>query len=103
MIQSSFLFENTNLEDKMTKLTSSIDICVVSSNLHEIHDTVSDGHVDIFALQQDVRTYAGNLIYAVRLQVNVRDRDRLKKSFSALLHCSEKTIRKWVDEREKVT
>ena len=28
----------------------------------------------VLALQQDVRTYAGNLIYDVRLQVNVRDR-----------------------------
>ena len=28
----------------------------------------------VLALQQDVRTYAGNLIYGVRLQVNVRDR-----------------------------
>ena len=41
MIQSGFLFANiTNLEDKMTKLTSSISICFVSSNLYEIHETV---------------------------------------------------------------
>ena len=36
----------------------------------------------LFALQQDVRTYAGNLIYGVRLQADVRDR-LAKKSFSA--------------------
>ena len=46
----------------------------------------------LLALQQDVRTYAGNLIYGVRLQVNVGD--RFKKSFSALLHCSEKKLKK---------
>ena len=45
MTQSSFLFGNfTNLEDKTTKLTSSMGICSVSSNLYEIHETVSDGH-----------------------------------------------------------
>ena len=37
MIQSSFLFvNNTILEDKMAKLTSSIGICFVSSKLYEI-------------------------------------------------------------------
>ena len=47
MIQSSFLFANnifTNLEDKLTKLTSSIGICFASFNLYEIQETVSDGH-----------------------------------------------------------
>ena len=45
MIQSSFLFANiANLIDKMTKLTSSIGICFASSNMYEIHETVSDGH-----------------------------------------------------------
>ena len=28
----------------------------------------------LFALQQDMRTYAGNSIYVLRLQVNVGDR-----------------------------
>ena len=28
----------------------------------------------LLALQQDVRTYAGNLVYGVRLQVKVGDR-----------------------------
>ena len=44
MIQSSFLFANiTNLEEgKIIKLTSST--CFLSSNLYEIHETVSNGH-----------------------------------------------------------
>ena len=45
MIQSGLLFANiTNVEDKLTKLTSSIGICFVSSNLYEIYETMSDGH-----------------------------------------------------------
>ena len=45
----------------------------------------------LLALQQDVRKYAGNLIYGVRLQVNVMwEIDWLKISLSALLHCSGK-------------
>ena len=45
MIQSSFLFANiTNLKQKVTELTSSINISFVSANLCEIHETVSDGH-----------------------------------------------------------
>ena len=36
----------------------------------------------LLALQQDVRTYAGNLIYGVRLQVN-GEINSLNKSFSA--------------------
>ena len=56
MMQSSFLFASiTNLEDKMTKLTSSIDICYV-------------------------HTYEGNLTYGARLQMNVRD-ELAKKVF----------------------
>ena len=42
MIQSGFLFANIN--NKMTKLTSSIGIGFVSSNLYQIHENVSDGH-----------------------------------------------------------
>ena len=42
MIQSSFLF--ANVTNKMAKLTSSIGIWFVSSNLYEIHETVLDGH-----------------------------------------------------------
>ena len=42
MIQSSFLF--ANIINKIAKLTSSINICFVSSNLYEIHETVSEGH-----------------------------------------------------------
>ena len=48
----------------MTKLTSSISICFVTSNLYDIHKI-------LLALQQDVRTYAGNSIYGVRLDMNV--------------------------------
>ena len=56
MMQSSFLFASiTNLEGKMTKLTSSIDICYV-------------------------RTYEGTLTYGARLQMNVRD-ELAKKIF----------------------
>ena len=59
----------------------------------------------LFALQQGVQTCAGNLIYGVRLQANVVNR-MAKKSFSALLHCSEKNLRKfilcWIYTLEKV-
>ena len=72
MIQSSFLF--ANITNKIGKLTSSIGIILL-------------------ALQKDVRTYAGNLIYGVRLQVNVGDR-LAKKEFGTLLYCSEKNLRK---------
>ena len=41
------------------------------------------------ALQQDVLTKERNLIYGVRLQVNVGD-GLAKSFFSVLLHCSEK-------------
>ena len=43
----------------------------------------------LLTLQQDVFTYEGNVIYAVRVQVSVGDR-LAKKSFSVLLYCSEK-------------
>ena len=62
----------------------------------------------LFALQQvygHVRICAGNLIYGVRLQVNVVNR-MAKKSFNALLHCSEKNLRIfilcWIYTLEKV-
>ena len=43
MIRSNFVFANTsNLENNMAKLSSSTDICFVSFNLREIHETVSD-------------------------------------------------------------
>ena len=51
-----------------------------------------------FAFQKDVRTYAVNLIYGVRLQFIVGDR-LAKKSFSTLLYCSEKNLRKSVSCR----
>ena len=35
---------STNLEDKLTKMISSSGICFLPSSLHEIYDTVSDGH-----------------------------------------------------------
>ena len=57
----------------MGKLTFSIGICFVSFNLYEIHETVSDGKI-ILALQQDECTYGGNLIYSIRLHMNVEDR-----------------------------
>ena len=38
----------------------------------------------LLALQQDVRTYAGNLIYGLRLQVSVGDR-LAKKIFQGLV------------------
>ena len=47
----------------------------------------------LLTLKQDAFTYVGNVIYAVRVQVNVRDR-LAKKSFSALLYCSEKKLKK---------
>ena len=42
MIKSSFLF--AIITNKMAKLASSIEICFVSSNKSEIHETMSDGH-----------------------------------------------------------
>ena len=36
--------QRNNITNKMAKLTSSIDIFLVSSNLYEIHETVSDGY-----------------------------------------------------------
>ena len=55
MIQSSFLFANiTILEGKIIK--------PCRTNIKKP-----------FALQEDVRAHAGNLIYGVRLQVNVGD------------------------------
>ena len=35
---------STSLEDKLTKMISSSGICFLPSSLHEIYDTVSDGH-----------------------------------------------------------
>ena len=75
MIQSTFLLDNiTNRQDKMKKLTFNIGICFVSSNLYETHETVHKIYKIPFGFQQDARTYAGNLIYDVRLLVNVGDR-----------------------------
>ena len=34
----------TNLEDNLTKMTSSSGICFLPFTLHEIYDTASDGH-----------------------------------------------------------
>ena len=42
MIQSISLL--ANITNKMAKLTSSIAICFVSSNLYEIHETLLDGN-----------------------------------------------------------
>ena len=64
----------------MAKLTSSIGICFASSSLYEIHETVSDLHL-LLVFQQGLHTNAGNLIYGVRLQVNVGD-SLAKKKFS---------------------
>ena len=47
----------------------------------------------LLALQQDVRTYAGNLINGASLQVNLGDRLAKKIFLSALLHCSEKKLK----------
>ena len=77
----------------MAKLTPSIGTCFVSSSLNAIHETVLDGIKILLVLQQDVRTYAGNLIYGVRLQVNLGDR-LAKKSYSVELYCSEKNFKK---------
>ena len=80
MIQSSFLF--ANVTNKMAKLTSSIGICFASYSLYEIHETLSDLHL-LLVFQQGVRTNAGNLIYGVRLQVNVGD-SLAKKKFQCV-------------------
>ena len=58
----------------MAKLTSSMGICFVSSNLYEIHITVQDRQTGVgfrTGAPTDVPTYASNLIYDVRLQVNM--------------------------------
>ena len=60
----------------MAKLTSSMGICFVSSNLYEIHITVQDRQTGVglrTGAPTDVPTYASNLIYDVRLQVNMGD------------------------------
>ena len=59
MIQSSFLF--ASITNKMAKLASSIGICFVSSNLYEIHKTVSGGqsiksnYGDIFSFPEKLK------------------------------------------------
>ena len=63
MIQTSFLF--SNITNKMAKLTSSIGIRFV---LPVCKKSMKPCRTDIkilLALQQDVRTYSGNLIYDV--------------------------------------
>ena len=61
MIESSFLFANiTNI---MANLTSSIGIPICMNFMKPCWTDIEI----IFALQQDVRTHAGNLIYDVRL------------------------------------
>ena len=56
----------------MTKLASSISIYFIPFDLYEIHGIVWDGHFYVF--QQDVRVYAGNFTYALRLQMVVGNR-----------------------------
>ena len=56
----------------MTKLASSISVYFIPFDLYEIHGIVWDGHFYVF--QQDVRVYAGNFTYALRLQMVVGNR-----------------------------
>ena len=54
------------------------------------------------ALQQDVWTYAGKLVYGVRLQMNMNVGDRLTKKeiFQCVIAFTlEKRLRKWVSCR----
>ena len=72
MTQSSFLF--ANITNKMAKLTSSIGICFVLPVCIKFMKPCRKVIKILFALQQGLRTYAGNLIYGIRLEVNMRDR-----------------------------
>ena len=90
IIQSSFLFANiTNLEHKMTKLTSSIGICFVFSNLNEINKTCWTSIKIPFAPSK-IYIHMQVIWYVVQSNRWMWEIDWLKKSFIALLHCSEK-------------
>ena len=46
----------------MTKMTPSFSICFIPSDLHKTHEVMSNGQKTVYAFQQDVRAYAGDLI-----------------------------------------
>ena len=67
MVQSSFLFANATT--KRAKLISRIAFAV-----YILTKPYWTGIKILLTLQEVVSIYAGNLIYSVRLQVNLRDR-----------------------------
>ena len=87
MIHSSFWFANITSKMEIWLLASAF-ILYLPICMKFMKPCRTDIKI-LLELQQDVRTYAGSLIDGVRLQVNVWDK-WLEKSFSALLHCSEK-------------
>lgn len=58
----------------MTKLTSWIGTCFVYFDLYEIYEFLPMDIKVLYAFQPDVRAYVRNLIYNVRLEVNVKNR-----------------------------
>ena len=58
----------------MAKLTSGMAICPYLPICMKFIKPCRRDIKILLALQQDMRTYAGNLIYGVRLQVNVGDK-----------------------------
>ena len=58
----------------MTKMTPSISICFVPSDLYKIQENLLEDIETLYEFQQDARAWAGNLIYGVRLHMNVGDR-----------------------------
>ena len=97
MSQSSFLF--ANITNKTAKVTSRSAFALYLPIYTKFMTPYVTDIKTLLALQQDVRTYAGNLINGVSLQVNVGDRLAKKFFFSALLHCSEKNLRKSISCR----
>ena len=60
----------------MTKLTSNISICFVSSNLYEIDKTVSDGHENAFLRFSKMHNFWGffsmeMIIYTLNIKTTV--------------------------------
>ena len=56
----------------MTKMTPSINICFIPSDCIKFIKSCWTDVKTLYAFQQDVRAYVGNLIYGVTLQTGVR-------------------------------
>ena len=59
----------------MTKITPCISICLIPSDLYKIYEVVSDGHQKTLCVPTRCTCIpAGDLIYGVRLKMDVGDR-----------------------------